>query len=409
MTPTIRPITLEELPAFIEAMTTTFLERPDVANVAAELASLWDVRRCRAAFDGDSMCATFRTWETELTVPGGGILPGAAIAGVTVLPTHRRRGILRALVAHEHAAIRERGEVVGLLYAAEYPIYGRFGYGPATRIARWTLDASGASFHGTPSVGRVEIVAPTADTAAQMAALFNTVRRSAPGEIKRRDYHWEYDLGRETAWGDRWKGFVALRHDRHGTVDGYVRYHAEPDPGQRQPRVRLVVDDLHATNDGAYAALWRFLAEIDLVDTVIAGHRSASERLPWHLVNARAARMSEPGDGLWVRLFDIARALETRSYEREGSIVLEVIDPDDGGGRTRLALDVGPDGASCRRTDQSAELTVHAAALGAAYLGGTRLRDAVVAHGRDEHRHGALARADALLRTADEPWCSTFF
>jgi hypothetical protein len=89
--------------------------------------------------------------------------------------------------------------------------------------------------------------------------------------------------------------------------------------------------------------------------------------------------------------------------------VLEVIDPDDGGGRTRLALDVGPDGAVCRRTDRSADLTVHVAALGGAYLGGTRLRDAVIADGHDEHHEGALARADALLRTADEPWCSTFF
>jgi len=407
VTLTIRSIAPDELPTFVEVMTTAFLERPDVASVAAELASLWDVRRCRAAFDGGTMCGTFRTWETELTVPGGGILPGAAIAGVTVLPTHRRRGILRALVADEHAAIRERGEVVGLLYSAEYPIYGRFGYGPATRIARWTLDASGASFHSTPS-GRIEIVGPNADTAARMAAVFDAVRRSSPGEIQRRDYRWEYDLGRETAWGDRWKGFVALRHDRDGTVDGYVRYHAEPDPVHR-PRVRLVVDDLHARSDDAYAALWRFVGQVDLVDTVVADHRSVSERLPWHLVNARAARMSEPGDGLWVRLLDVPRALEARSYEREGTIVLEVIDPDDGGGRTRLALDVGPDGAVCRRTDRSADLTVHVAALGGAYLGGTRLRDAVIADGHDEHHEGALARADALLRTADEPWCSTFF
>jgi hypothetical protein len=49
------------------------------------------------------------------------------------------------------------------------------------------------------------------------------------------------------------------------------------------------------------------------------------------------------------------------------------------------------------------------AALGASYLGGARLRDAVLATGADEHRPGALGVADALLRTADEPWCSTFF
>ncbi len=83
MTPTIRPISVDELPAFIETMTTAFHERPDVSGVAAEVASLWDVRRCRAAFDGGTICGTFRTWGTELTVPGGGVVPGAAVAGVT--------------------------------------------------------------------------------------------------------------------------------------------------------------------------------------------------------------------------------------------------------------------------------------------------------------------------------------
>jgi predicted acetyltransferase len=242
-----------------------------------------------------------------------------------------------------------------------------------------------------------------------MRAVFETVRLTSPGEIRRRDYRWEYDLGRETAWGERWKGFVALRRDGAGSVDGYVRYHAEERWEQRQPRVVVFVDDLHATSDEAYLALWRFLAESDLVSSVKAGHRSVAERLPWHLVNARSATVSEVGDGLWVRLFDVPRALEARTYEREARIVLEIIDPDDGGGRTRLALDAGPDGATCRPTDRSADLTVHVAALGAAYLGGTRLRDAVVVHSHDEGTGGALTRADALFRTADEPWCSTFF
>ena len=60
-------------------------------------------------------------------------------------------------------------------------------------------------------------------------------------------------------------------------------------------------------------------------------------------------------------------------------------------------------------TGRSPDLTLDISALSAAYLGGTRLRDAVLATGADEHRDGALADADRLFRTADEPWCSTFF
>jgi predicted acetyltransferase len=110
-----------------------------------------------------------------------------------------------------------------------------------------------------------------------------------------------------------------------------------------------------------------------------------------------------------VRLFDVPRALGARTYERAASIVLEVVDPELADGRVKLLLDASPDGTTCAPTDRGADLTIGVAALGAAYLGGSRLRDAVLAGGADEHRAGALNEADALLRTADEPWCSTFF
>jgi len=108
-------------------------------------------------------------------------------------------------------------------------------------------------------------------------------------------------------------------------------------------------------------------------------------------------------------LLDVPRALEARTYEREARLVLEVIDAEAPDGRMRVELDAGPAGATCRPTDRGADLTLDVAALGAVYLGGARLRDAVLAHGADEYRSGALAEADDLLRTGDVPWCSTFF
>lgn len=409
MNPEIRRIRETELTAFIESMSAGFLARPDVDKVVADIKPLWDIKRVWAAFDGDRVVGTFRTWATELTVPGGAQLPGASVTNVTVLPTHRRRGVLRAMVGAEHAASRERGEAVALLYASEYPIYGRFGYGPACLDSTWTLNTRATTFHAEPR-GTVELAKPSEETRDIVKAVFDAWRLRQPGEIRRRDMSWDFDLGlRESAWDPRWKGFLALHRDPSGTVDGYARYRADDKWENRQPQNTLRVDELHALNDDAYVALWRFLAEVDWVATVKAERRSPFERLRWFLTNARAAVLSEVGEGMWVRLFDLRKALEARTYEREGSVVLEIADPEAPGGRARIHLEAGPGGATARPTKRSPDLTLDVSALGAAYLGGSPLREAVRASGVDEHRAGALAEATALFRTLEEPWCSTFF
>ena len=409
MTPEIRRAREGDVRAMFECMSTAFLERFDAAKVAEEVKPLWDLDRTWVALDGERVCGTFRSWATELTVPGGQRLPAAAVSAVTVLPTHRRRGILRSMVAAEHGAIRDRGEAIGLLYASEYPIYGRFGYGPGCRDANWTIDTHATSFHGPPATG-VEITTASANVAAAMKAVFETWRLRQPGELRRRDHHWDYDIGlRQSAWGPPWKGYLALHRDGSGEVDGYARYHADDKWEHGQPRSVVTVDELHGLTEEASRSLWRYLVEMDWAGTVKAGRRSPSDRLPWLLTNLRAAELSDVGDGLWVRLFDVPRALEARTYEHEGSLVLEVVDAEAPGGRLRVLLEAGQDGATCRVTDRSPDLTLDVAALGAAYLGGTRLGDAVLARGADEHRPGALRAAERLLRTQDEPWSSTFF
>lgn len=403
----IRPVSADELPAYIDSLSTTFLERPDVDKVAEEVRGLWSLERAIGAFDGLRVVGTFRSFDTELTVPGPARLPATAISAVTVLPTHRRRGILRQFIAREHDAARERGDAVSLLYAAEYPIYGRFGYGPATTTATWTLTTARTRFTGP--IGGVELARP-ADALPVLQAVFDADRLRRPGEIRRHEYRWQFDLGlRDTSWGERWKGNVAVRRNARGEVDGYARYTPKEGWEERQPRGTIAVNELIALDDEAYGALWRFLGELDLVATVKAEGRRRDERLPWLLSNARAAVESDVGDALWVRLLDIPRALEARTYERSAQVVFEVVDGEAPGGRMRLELDASEAGASARPTDRSPDLTLDAAAIAAAYLGGTRLSHAVIPHGVDEHRPGALARAEAIFRTADEPWSATFF
>ncbi len=405
----IRPIRDDELPAFIDAQSAPFLERPDFAKVAEEVRGLWELSRCWAAVEGDHIVGTLRTFAAAVTVPAAVQLPATAVTSVGVLPTHRRRGILRSLMAAEHAAARDRDEAVGLLYAAEYPIYGRFGYGPATRSATWTIDTRAARFPN-PATGRVELVTPSPAARDRVRDVFKRWHGCQVGEIGRRDYSWDFSLGlREQAWGTKWKGFLALHTDDSGALDGYVRYRTEEKWEHNVPRGTATVDDLIALTPEAYAALWQYVASMDLVVTVKAEGRSPSERLPWLLADARAANQADAGDAMWLRLLDVPLALGARVYERQVDIVLEAVDPEAPSGRVRVRLQGGPDGAAARPTSDPPDLTLDVAALGAAYLGGSRLRDAVLASGFDEHRRGSLAEADAAFRTADEPWCATFF
>jgi predicted acetyltransferase len=313
------------------------------------------------------------------------------------------------MITAEHAAARERGEQLAILYVSEAPIYGRFGYGVGVQPCTWVLDAHSTSFIGEPS-SRIDFLPVEESTSELMKNLFDQLRRAWPGEIRRRDFTFAMDIGLiELEWDGPWKGWVAVHRDEAGDPDGYVRYTAKENWEHHQPRASLNVRDLVALNDVAYDALWRFLADIDFVATVRADRRSPDERLPWLLTNRRAAEVTDLGDGLWVNILDIPAALSARTYERHGDLVIEVVGGDPAATRTRVHLDAGPDGAACVETRLDADLTIHADALGAAYLGGSPLRNAVLTRGFEEHRSGALAEADALFRTVELPRCSTFF
>ena len=118
--------------------------------------------RTLGAFDGGRCVATFRSFAQELTVVGGRLVPADAISNVTVTSTHRRRGLLTRMMARDLAAAKERGDVVATLIAAEYPIYGRYGFGPATNATEWTIEVPRAGLDprwaGPDDGGRNDLV-----------------------------------------------------------------------------------------------------------------------------------------------------------------------------------------------------------------------------------------------------------
>jgi predicted acetyltransferase len=412
MAQTIRTIKPEELPAWFEASGSAFyIWANDPHAAAAARRDTIDIDRVVGAFDDDLIVGTFRSFGSQLTLPGGARIPVNAVSAVTVRPTHRRRGTLRRMVADDTARAVARGDAASVLNSAEWPIYGRFGYGPATWQARWTLRVRAATFEVQP-VGSIQTIDPL--TARKLLpGLYERYAAGQAGELARQEHRWDAELGLvEIPGRPRWRGQVVIHRDDAGEPDGYARYHGEESWEDGIPDNVMLLDELHGVTVAAEIDLWRFLAQVDLTATIRADTRRERELLPWYLADARAARVTNLSDMLWVRLLDVERVLGERSYQRDGDLVVEVDDAVDGSpgpaaGRYRLAVrDVA---GTCRRTDDQPDLSLDVRALGAAVLGGTRLIDATRSGGAIEHRPGALAEADALLRTADAPWCSTWF
>ena len=408
----IRSIRDDELAAWFEAFGTAFyIWQYDSHALAAARRDTFELDRTMAAFDGDTIVGTFRTFGTQLTLPGGARVPVSAVTAVSVRPTHRRHGILSRLAADDLQRAGARGDAASILIASEWPIYGRFGYGPATWSAKWTLRTRAAQFRVEP-VGRVEILDALA--ARQILPdLYEACAAAQPGEIGRQDFRYDLDLGlKELPGRPRWRGSVAVHRDAAGVPDGFARYHGEEVWDEGIPDNRLVLDELRGVTLAAEIDLWRYLAQMDLTATVQAATRRVREPLSWFLTDARAARVSDVNDFLWLRPLDVPRLLGERRYERDGALTIEVddvVDGEPGPAAGTYRLEVLDGSATCAPTDARPDLTLQPRPLGAAVLGGTRLLDATRAGGAIEHRAGALEEADGLLLTADPPWCATWF
>ncbi|NGO07903.1 GNAT family N-acetyltransferase [Streptomyces sp. HC44] len=410
----VRPITEAELPDWTRALNTGFLRPPAVSEAEVADRSTYTVpERTLGAFDGGRCVATFRSFAQELTAVGGTVVPADAISNVTVTPTHRRRGLLTRMMARDLAAAKERGDVVATLIAAEYQIYGRYGFGPATTATEWTIDVPRTGLDprwaGPDDGGRIDLV-DGEDVRKIGPELHERLRRVQAGVVDRDERWWQAATGALTLDREKWTElFYAAYRNAHGEVEGLLTYTVDDHWGDaKQPLNTATVKDMIAVSPAAERALWRYLCSVDWVATVKTGWRAPDDLVPHLLPDPRAARITTQADWLWVRILDVVRALEARTYAASGTLVLEVTDSD-GLSTGRYRLDASPDGASCVRTTDAAELTLDAGELAALWLGDeSAVR--LAALGRvAESRAGAATAADALLRTSRRPWCPDVF
>ncbi|MGV9312773.1 GNAT family N-acetyltransferase [Streptomyces sp. NPDC003691] len=410
----IRPLTEAGIPDWLRAMSTGFLNTPSVteAEIEGRRGGI-DPDRALGAYDDGRCVATYRTFHQRLSLPGGGALDTSAVTNVTVSATHRRRGLLSRMMTADLAAAKERGYALSTLISAEYPIYGRFGFGPASRAAAWSVDLSrtGADrgWSGPRDGGRVDLV-PLDEIRKIGPELHARFFARQPGAVSRCDRWWDLETGRITVPSREWKEpFWAAYRSAAGELEGLIAYKSDQKwHDGKQPDGTVTVEQLFTVSPAAERALWEYVCSLDWASRVRSGERAPDSILPDLLPDPRAARILVDTDYLWVRILDVVRALEARTYEGEGTLVLGVQDELGlAGGRYRL--EAGPEGARCVPTDAPAELTLDVRELGACYLGdASPLRLADLGAVREE-RAGAAALADRIFRTARRPWCPDIF
>ncbi len=405
MTLTIRPITEDEFPAFVEADSHGFGYTVDPDELP-RLRKHLELDRTLAVFDGEEIVGTTAVFSFDMTIPGGTI-PTGGVTWVAVKPTHRRRGVLTMMMRRQLQDIAERGEPIAALFASESIIYGRFGYGLASQSSMATIERTYGNFlHDVPSPGRVSIVTPE-EALAKWPACYERARSRRPGMINRSEAFWDtrHINGRPVKGS---KKRVLAQYVEDGEVRGFTRYEwSELDGEDWLPDGTLEVKDLIAETPAAYNALWKLIFGTDLAKTIKAPMRPIDDPLYYALADPRRLQRRSI-DSLWVRMVDVRKALEARSYKVGGGVTLSVNDdflPDQS---SKYRLDVTPEGSACERTTGQADIELHSRDLGAVYLGSTRLL-ALAQAGRVKGNQDAIEMADAMFAWPVQAWCAEVF
>jgi predicted acetyltransferase len=401
----IRATTDDDLDVFVDTVHAAFGRFPETP---VDGGGLWwsaiELDRCLLAMTEDGRpVGTAAAHSFELTLPGEVLVPAAGVTAIGVLPTHRRQGVLSAMMRHQLTEVRARGEILAVLLATEAPIYGRFGYGPATYTQRLTVPRHQAAFavpraNGPSDSGSIELL-QRAGCGEILEEVYDRYRRAQPGALSRPHRWWALGAGQPPITPA--PRYVAVHRDTDGVPDGYASYSLSESG-------TLTVDETITTDGTVFTALARFLLGHDLVTRIVFKHVPPENPLRWQLADFRAGELGDDGDWLWVRLLDVPRALTTRGWFTDGELVLDVDDPflDE---RNRYLLTVRDGKAGCVPTDREPDLSLDVRDLGSIYLGGTAPSTLVRAGHIQAHHPDAAARADALFRAERTPHCLHWF
>lgn len=401
----MRPISVDEWPGFVRTLMCAFHEDPQQDVTDAERKT-FEPDRSLAVFDAGQVVATSGAFGRELSIPGATV-PAAHVSLVSVLATHRRQGLLTRMMHRQLRDVHQaRREPVAVLWASEEPIYGRYGYGPASHQVGIRANTREVRVTGDRADGRLRLVEP-AEAVKDLTQVYESARPHRPGFSSRPGRWWEYRL---TDIERHRKGATERRCVLYETADGVVGYalwRSRSEWNESGPNGEVTVEELVCPDPDGYAELWRFLFDIDLTRNLTARFLAVDEPL-FFLVDGPRRLTRSLETALFLRIVDVPSALSARRYAAPIDLVIEVADDvlPENVGRWHLVGDTTQ--ARCKPTRAPADLRLDVRELGAIYLGGTSLRS-LAAAGLVEGRPEAVTSANLAFGWSVAPLAPEIF
>jgi predicted acetyltransferase len=374
---------------------------------------LLEADRMVGAFDGEAHVGCAAALTFRITVPGGREVGAAGVSIVGVLPTHTRRGILRQMMTRLIADARERGEPVAVLGASEAAIYQRFGFGIGALQSQFEIEPVRATFREpVEGLGTVRFVDP--DEATRLfPAIYDAVRARTPGCLSRTEDKWRWNMVHDAEWmrgGNGAKSLVILEVD--GEPRAYAIYRVKADWDNRGPKNSLITLEVLGVDPAAQQAMWQWLFRIDLLASIKTVRGPVPHPLSLQLTEPKRLGLVVK-DELWLRILDVDKALEARTYAGAGTLTFDLTDDfcPWNAGRWQLTVPGGGADATLRpaKKGTKADIALDISALNSIYLGTHSFSDLARANRVSELRERGIAAAGALFATEVAPWSSTPF
>jgi predicted acetyltransferase len=402
----VRPVTADEFERWNHVAEIPFGERATEHNIETDRRTL-PVDRTLAAFDGDEMVGAAGAFPFTFGVPGT-MLPTGGVTMVGVLPSHRRKGVLTKMMRHQLDDLHRRGESVAALWASESAIYPRFGYGLASWHGSIDMEKDRAAFVRDPGPSGLTRMIELKEAAKVIPGIHEAVAKERPGMFIRTGDWWDRRIlsdppERSRGWGPKW----CVVWEDGGQAEAYAIYRTKNSWEDGFPSGKVQVSEALSTSTVGMREIWRYLFGLDLMARIEGYFMPVDHPLLHMLVQPDRLRF-RLGAALWLRLVDVAAALEGRHYDSDGTVTIGLEDPfcDWNTATWRVVAEGGR--ASVTRTDATPDMRLTAVELGSIYLGGMSVL-ALARAGRIEGSDEALHAADHMFGWHTAPWCPEIF